>query len=276
MGRQPMSRSVGSPAGVALRIRLLGNFEVEVGDRAILDSDWRLQKARALVKLLALAPRHRLRREEVMERLWPELEPEAALNNLYYALHVARAALDRDLPITAGSSSMLQLTDGVVAVPPIVSVIVDVEVFQAAALAARQSRTASAYVLALDLYVGELLPEDQYADWAARPRERLRASQLQLLSELALVHEDRGEYADAIDALRRLTAQEPTHEEACTSLMRLHIAAGQRWNALREYAQLRTALREELELEPSAATRALYAAIIADEGQPRTAQRLSA
>ena len=58
--------------------------------------------------------------------------------------------------------------------------------------------------------------------------------------------------------------------------MRLHIAAGQRWNALREYAQLRTALREELELEPGAATRALYTAIIADEGQPRTAQRLSA
>jgi two-component SAPR family response regulator len=79
---------------IALRIRLLGGFSVEVGARVIADSEWRLQKARGLGKLLALAPRHRLGREQVMDRLWPEVEPEAALNNLYYALHVARGALD--------------------------------------------------------------------------------------------------------------------------------------------------------------------------------------
>jgi len=139
-----MSPFSAAQRGVTLRIRLLGEFEVEVGHRAVLDSDWRLQKARALVKLLALAPRHRLRREEVMERLWPELEPQAALNNLYYALHVARAALDNHLPRKAGRSSVLQLVDGVLAVGPTVSVMVDVEVFQAAAMAARLSRNASA------------------------------------------------------------------------------------------------------------------------------------
>jgi methyl coenzyme M reductase beta subunit len=110
---------------------------------------------------------------------------------------------------------VLQLVDGVLAVAPTVSVMVDVEVFQAAAVA-RLSRNASAYPSALDL---------------------------------------QGEHAKAIGALRRLVVEEPTHEEECANLMCLHIAAGQRWNALRAYAQLRTALRDELELEPGLATR---------------------
>jgi DNA-binding SARP family transcriptional activator len=49
-----------------------------------------LLKARALVKLLALAPRHRLGHDEVLERLWRESEPKAALNNFYYALHATQ------------------------------------------------------------------------------------------------------------------------------------------------------------------------------------------
>ena len=47
-----------------------------------------------LVKLLALAPGHRLHREQVMAVLWPGRPPPAAANNLHQVLHVARAHLD--------------------------------------------------------------------------------------------------------------------------------------------------------------------------------------
>jgi DNA-binding SARP family transcriptional activator len=76
------------------------------------------------------------------------------------------------------------------------------------------------------IYPGELPPEDRYVDWAARPREVLRGLQLELLAELADVHQARGANSAAIDALSRLVADEPTHEDASTSLMRLHGAAG--------------------------------------------------
>jgi DNA-binding SARP family transcriptional activator len=248
-------------SGVALRIRLLGEFSVQIGDRLIPEKDWRLNKARALVKLLALAPRHRLGREEMMERLWPDAEPEAAQNNLYYALHVARAALDRDPATKKRHASMLLLADGVIALAPSISITIDVEAFRGAAAAARLSNNAQAYQAALDIYTGELLPDDRYADWAARPREALRDLHLQLLSELALVHQQRGKNAAAIDTLSRLVAEEPTHEEACASLMRLHAASGQRWAALRDYAHLRSALRDELDLQPAASITELYARI---------------
>ena len=43
-----------------MRIRLLGGFRVSVGPRSITGDAWRLKKAASLLKLLALAPGHRL------------------------------------------------------------------------------------------------------------------------------------------------------------------------------------------------------------------------
>ena len=53
----------------AVRVWLLGGFEVSVGSRAVEGSSWRLRKARSLVKLLALAPGHRVHRERIMDVL---------------------------------------------------------------------------------------------------------------------------------------------------------------------------------------------------------------
>src|ERR687886_1677557 len=90
-----------------LRIRLLGGFWVSVGaKRTIEEQDWRLKKAAGLVKLLALAPRHQLHREQVMDCLWPELDASKAANNLRYTLHNARRTLE---PTSTAASPYLQL-----------------------------------------------------------------------------------------------------------------------------------------------------------------------
>src|SRR3954453_19453695 len=76
-----------------LRIRLLGGFTVSLGARVIPAQAWRLTKARALIKLLALAPGHRLHREQVLDALWPDFTPDVALKNLYSTLTDARRGL---------------------------------------------------------------------------------------------------------------------------------------------------------------------------------------
>jgi DNA-binding SARP family transcriptional activator len=198
-----------------------------------------------------------------MEYLWPDADRNAALNSLYYALHIARGALDRDIPEKKTGASRLSLVEGVLVLAPTESICIDVEQFQAAAKAARASNDPRAYIQALDLYGGELLPDDRYEDWAARPRELLRATQVDLLFELACLHREQGEYFAAIEALKQLLAQEPTHEEACVNLMQMHASMGQRYRALHQYAQLRKALRDELDVEPDIATQHLYTEICA-------------
>jgi len=75
---------------------LLGGFSVSAGNRTIEQNEWRLRKAASLVKLLALAPGHKLYREQVMDMLWPDLGRTAASNNLRQALHAARRAIGPD------------------------------------------------------------------------------------------------------------------------------------------------------------------------------------
>src|SRR5919112_5736526 len=97
---QPTLQGGGTPE--TLRTWLLGGFRISVGSRSIGEGEWRLKKAGSLLKVLALAPAHRLHREQAMDLLWPDLDPKAALNNLHYALHVARRTLE---PAPLASSS---------------------------------------------------------------------------------------------------------------------------------------------------------------------------
>ncbi len=88
------------------------------------DGAWRLKKARELVKLLALAPQHRLHREQAMDTFWREKSPDAAANNLHQALHVARRALGPDA---------IELRDDLLHLSA--DVVVDVDEFERAAVA---------------------------------------------------------------------------------------------------------------------------------------------
>src|SRR5919112_6063403 len=89
-------RGHGSAGGEAeaIRVRLLGGLRVSVGSRVIEDKQWRMRKPAALVKLHALAPAHRLQREQIMDRLWPDSSKRSASNNLRQTLHTARKILD--------------------------------------------------------------------------------------------------------------------------------------------------------------------------------------
>lgn len=235
---------------VELRIRLLGGLRVQTERREIADEEWRLRKARSLVKLLALAPRHRLHREQVLDLLWPDLEPDAAANQLRKVVHEVRRTLDPDPAAThhyLESGEQLALR----------SAWVDAEAFEAAALRARRTADPAAYQQAVELYGGDLLPEDRYAEWALERAEALRAEHVALLVELGRLLEARADVDGAAVALRSVLAADPLHEEAAVALMRVYALAGRRHEALHEYDRLRAALEREFETGPGPAAERL-------------------
>jgi len=254
--RKPKARVGLGPKGILsgepLRVKLLGDFTVRVGSRTIDHGEWRLRKAAALVKLLALAPDHRLHREQVMDRLWPQLEKRAASNNLRRTLHATRQALD-----PAESLRYLASEEGWLVLCPEGALWVDVDSFEEAAVTARREREPAAYRSALDLYAGELLPEDRYEEWSEECRQELQRLNLALLVELADIYEARGEYGPAIEAMSSVTAEEPSREEAHAGLMRLYALSGRQFEALKQYELLDEALARELGAEPNASSRTL-------------------
>ena len=92
-----------------LAIQLLGAFRVPVGSRAIDEREWTLRKGKSLVKLLALAPHHRLHREHIMDRLWHDMGPEDGANNWprvwFHAPTQARAP-PRQAPLLSSHSTI--------------------------------------------------------------------------------------------------------------------------------------------------------------------------
>src|SRR3954452_15143702 len=245
-----------------VQIRLFGAFAVRVGGREVPESAWRLRKAKSLVKLLALAPDHRVHRERAIDWLWPDRAAESAANNFHQALYVARRALEAAGAEPAG---VLPLRDDMLLLYPEGRVDVDVDAFEAAAARARESGALDDYRAALDLHAGELLPEDRYEAWAADRREALNERHLALLLEFSARLMESGDSRAAIEALEGAVVIDPLHEAAHRALMRLFAATGRRQQALAQYHRLRGALRRDLEAEPDPQTAELYRALLRGE-----------
>jgi predicted ATPase/DNA-binding SARP family transcriptional activator len=235
------------------RVRLLGGFSVAVGDDVVADRAWRLRKAKALVKILALAADRRVHREQLAELLWPDRDAAAAANNLNQALYAARRALDG---AGADGAAALTLIDGAV----VLDARVDVDAFEAAAARARADRDPLAYERALGLHGGALLPEDRYEPWADARRAALTELHTALCLELAELH---GDAPAAVVALQRALVADPLAEPAHRALMRLYARTGRRQQALAQYQLLRQGLSAEFAAEPDPATRALYQRLLA-------------
>ena len=133
MGGEPFP-TPGSASG--LRVTLLGGFHVSVGDRPVPDA-WRLRKAKSLVKLLSLSADRRLHRDVVTAMLWPDLAPDAAMNNLHQALHAAR----RVVGAAGASGEVLRLRDDLVGLCPDGGLSTDVDEFVATLAAGTGLRT---------------------------------------------------------------------------------------------------------------------------------------
>ena len=240
---------------IKLRIALLGGFRVWVGSQLIPGEGWKRRKVQALVKLLALASRHCLHREHLMNLLWPKADIEAARNSLRQTLHLARQILKSEP--NSGSGILID-HNGWLCLTSEGETWVDTETFENAARECRQSKDATTCQTAVSIYTGELLPEDRYEDWVATRRESLRDLYLSLLSDLGKMFEALGDTEQAMDIFRQLVAVDPTAEYAHRTLMRLYARADLRQKALQQYHRLREILDRELALEPDLQSRRLY------------------
>lgn len=223
-----------------LRVRLLGGFRVRVGPRETAADAWRPRKARHLVELLALAPGHRLHRHRVRDALWPELPPGDGADRLQQALDEARRILAPDPAAPHHHLEHVEADDSLAlrGAP----LLVDVDAFESAALHARRSRDPAAYERAVAHYGGDLLPGDQYEQWAVERERALHAEYLALLVELGALREARADLDGAAAVLRRAVLADPLHEDASRALMRVDALAGRRLEVLSEYGRLAAAL----------------------------------
>lgn len=127
----------------------------------------------------------------------------------------------------------------------------------------------------IDLYRGDLMP-DFYDEWIPAERERLRSLFIEVLLALAQESRTRGDCAETIELANKVLTVDAANETAHQHLMFCYYALGDEAAALKQYEECIRALREEVDVEPSPETVALYRKI--KESRTRatsTAARLS-
>lgn len=102
----------------------------------------------------------------------------------------------------------------------------------------------------LGLLSSDLLPE-WWDEWVITERERWRQLRLHALEALASRLADEGRYEQAICAALTAVAAEPLRESPHRVLVAIHLAEGNRSEALRCYEDYRALLGTELGIEPS-------------------------
>lgn len=252
------------PRNAALEVCLLGSFQITVGGVAVNRSLWQRKRPETLVKLLALQPSRQLHREQIIDLLWPELDSNSAARQLNKSIYMARRALEPELSPFA-PSAFLVTERHMVSLRAPGGLWVDADVFEELAAAAICNDDLPAGIAALDLYTGDLLPENLYDDWAAPRRERLRQTYATLLRRMAALRESNADLWGGIETLRRLMAFNPSDEPACRDLMRLFASVGHKDMVEAVFGEIRQTLRQELDADPDAETVALYERLVANE-----------
>jgi adenylate cyclase len=255
--------SNGSEGRARWSLRLLGGFEV----RGLLDSERVASLGKrecALLAYLALSPNCRQPRRKLATLLWGDTTDEAALNSLRTSVWNLRRVLgDAEHRVVASEGE---------------DIVLDVAAFDVDALAFRRLASQSGRVEleeAANLYVDEFLDglgieNEDFESWRREETARCRDQAIDVLSRLTTLLAECGETERAIEAGTRILRLEPLHEAAARRLMRLYRESGRRGAAVQLYRALAGALRTELDAQPEAETRLIFAEVSrSGKEQPR-------
>lgn len=238
-----------SPARCAYRVSVLGPFHL-YRDGVLLETGHWQRPALNLLKLLAIAVDKRRSRDDLIDVLWRESEPQAGSSNLRYTVHRLR----RDLGgAGADMPSPLLLEGGWVALNPAYRWEVDAARFEELA----RSEDIATLEEAAALYRGEPLAENRYDEWAALPRERLVRAWREACLRLARLYRGASHLDHTVRWLECALDGDPLDEEVLRALLDALDAAGRPAEAVRRYRRFEQHLREELDVPPGRETRAL-------------------
>jgi len=191
-------------------------------------------------------------RDELLALFWPDEDESSARHNLSQLVYHCRRQPWFDGLETERTRLRWQVTS-------------DLQVFRAAI-------GAGAWHDAVEHYRGALLEglpagvAPAFEDWLESERESLQVAWREAVLHVAGELEREGRWAEASAHLAAVLERDPLAEDALQAYLRCARGAGQRAAAMRAYEAFRATLRDELHLEPLAATVAHAQALRAAAG----------
>jgi DNA-binding SARP family transcriptional activator len=227
---------------MSVEVKLLGPLELAVDGRPV---ELRRKKTRALLALLALRAGEVVSRDRLVEELWGETPPKAAVGSLQNLVSELRKLIGVDFVVTRPPGYVLELDRQQVA-----------HRFEQAV------RQGSDLREALSLWRGPALADLAFEPFAQSEIQRLEELRTRAREELYDAELEAGRHAQLVSELEALVAEHPLRERARRQLMLALYRSGRQADALEVYRQARKAFVEELGIDPSSELQQLEQAIL--------------
>jgi DNA-binding SARP family transcriptional activator len=244
----------------SVSISLMGPFALRLGV-----ARQRLHLAGNTKRLFMLLAGHfnrGLRRERIVDEIWPEVPPDRAASALNTGLWRIKQCL------AAHDGLTLTCIDDVVRLDVRAPAAVDAEALERATTAVRAWPSGEPLDPALRRPLAETVAhcrgdflEGCDDHWVLPLRERYATLYIQALIALMRDAAALAEFDGALCYGRRILEIDPFREATQREVMRLYMANGQRARAVTQYLTLKAQLEAELGIEPMSETTALFVEI---------------
>jgi DNA-binding SARP family transcriptional activator len=241
---QPKSSNTKAADRPAIRISLLGPFEIEGVDHASLRTT-----CQQLIAYVALRCRGATR-DQLIEAVWPNEDPHSARHRFYQNISEARKLLG-DALISKRSHYTLDRHKIAVDTDELDRLLVELDSIDDPKVQLPMlERT-------VRLFRGEPLA-GWNQEWTEGEVGRLRSAHIELLERVGQARLLTGDAHGALKAAQQGLTLDGYNEGLWRLAMQADSHLGQRGSINQRYEHLRRLLREQLGLEPESATRALY------------------
>ncbi|MGY4688528.1 response regulator [Salibacterium sp. K-3] len=204
--------------------------------------NWRTLKAKELFMLLLHHRQKPIRKDVIIETLWPDNDMEKGMALLYSTVYQVRKTLKTsgiDITIKNHEESYILDLNGTK---------VDVDEWEkgVSALPPISDNTLCEYQKYFDMYHGDYFEETDYI-WMEAERERLRALWLSLGTTITDFLISKGDYTSAITMYHTIQKRYPFMEDGYYKLMHLYDEIGDRYSSEQQYLKLKEMAAGDLE-----------------------------
>lgn len=243
-----------------LQVFTLGGFGISVAGRSIDIGKWKRKQAVTLLKYLVTHLDRPVHRERLLDSLWPD----AGMKQGWERLKVSMYCLRRALRASGLGNEVIKTIDKAYMLRKD-AVWVDVVDFERLVAEGRALQKQGRWLDALNchaaarqLYRGDYLEEEPFADWCGEERERLREIYLEMLARTAECHAELGQYAEAEQICRKALVYDPCRGNLHHALMKYLLKNGRPDLALAQYRNCQRILEKEFGVAPLPEMQRLY------------------
>ncbi|GEN30152.1 two-component SAPR family response regulator [Cerasibacillus quisquiliarum] len=214
--------------------------------------NWRTAKARELFAFLLHNRNETVRKDVIIDLLWPETDVKNALTQLYSTIYQIRKTLNQikfPIEIISNNNQYRINMNGIKTDVDLLELgLKDFDI---------ENGDLHLYKRLLRLYKGDYLEEDSY-HWALSEQNRLRVLWTSYLTSLAEYYVEQRNYAEAIMLYLHYQSIVPYNEDVYFKLMQLFDKFGDRKSVEFQYHKLKNMLKEQFDDVPSTKVKQWY------------------